>query len=76
MKTALTELIEHINNDYLYPHKEVRDYLDRLTNKATELLEKEKQQQEDLIRYLIKNMFNGNLSGLDAKEIIEKFNNQ
>lgn len=44
MKTAMQELIEHINSDYLYPHQEVRDYMDRLNNKIKDLLEKEKEQ--------------------------------
>lgn len=44
MKTAMQELIEHIHNDYIYPHQEVRDYMDRLNNKIKDLLEKEKEQ--------------------------------
>jgi hemerythrin-like domain-containing protein len=47
MKTAMQELIEHIDNDYLYPHQEVRDYMDRLNNKIKELIEKEKEQTID-----------------------------
>ena len=40
----MQELIDHIDNDYLYPHQEVRDYMDRLNNKINELIEKEKEQ--------------------------------
>ena len=71
----MQELIEHINNDYIYPHQEVRDYMDRLNNKIKELLEKEKEQ-------IIESYYEGHTApyfspnGNDVEKQAEEYYNQ